>query len=342
MDKHKLSPRKQKILKAVVEEYIMTANPISSGVLQDKYLNDISSATIRNELSALEEMGYLIQPHISSGRIPSKNAYKIYAEEFVEKKSLTKKEIALIENTFLGSLDSVEDIVKKTAKVITDITNYTSVIVVKNVSDVLIKSIRLVDINEKSALVIIITDSGIIKDKIINFDYEIDANYISNASGILNDLFAGKKVNELKDAENNLNDELVEYRYLFKCVLNVILSFMASQESNVVLSGKNKLLNSPEQDINTAKDFLDAIDEDKNISDIISNADDKNMEFNVKIGKDENGGIDKCAIVTANYSFNKGKDIGYAGVIGPERMNYGKVMSVLDFIKKIVEDKGNK
>ena len=109
-----------------------------------------------------------------------------------------------------------------------------------------------------------------------------------------------------------------------------------NNDTNVVMNGKNKLLNSPEQDINTAKDFLEVIDEESNIHKIITPVD-NNVEFNVKIGKDENGGIEKCAIVTANYSLNKGKDTAVAGVIGPERMNYGKVMSVLEFIKNILE-----
>ena len=131
MSAEKLSERKQKILKAVVDEFIASATPISSGEIKAKYFNDISSATIRNELSALEEMGYLIQPHISSGRVPSKKAYALYVDKFIKKQALTRKEIAFIEASFDKRFGAIEDLVKNTAKVISDITNYTSVIVLK-------------------------------------------------------------------------------------------------------------------------------------------------------------------------------------------------------------------
>ena len=107
----KLSERKQKILKAVVDEYITTATPVSSGGIKDKHFDNISSATIRNELSALEDMGYLIQPHVSSGRIPSKKAYSLYVDRFLQKQALTSKEIDLIENSFKNRFGAIEDIV---------------------------------------------------------------------------------------------------------------------------------------------------------------------------------------------------------------------------------------
>ncbi len=158
MSNDNLSERKQKILKAVVDEYIVSANPISSGEIQSKHFSEISSATIRNELSALEEMGYLIQPHVSAGRIPSKKAYSLYVERFVEKSPLTEDEIAFIEQSFHSRFGKVEDIVRQTAKVISDMTNYTSVIILSNIENVLLKEIKLVGLDEPSVLVVIITD----------------------------------------------------------------------------------------------------------------------------------------------------------------------------------------
>ena len=176
----KLSERKQKILKAVVDEYITTATPVSSGGIKDKHFDNISSATIRNELSALEDMGYLIQPHVSSGRIPSKKAYSLYVDRFLQKQALTSKEIDLIENSFKNRFGAIEDIVRSTAKVISDITNYTSVIVLKNINKVLLKEIKLVDLDSHTVLVVIITDSGIIRDKVITLNEEISAEYIKD------------------------------------------------------------------------------------------------------------------------------------------------------------------
>ncbi|UKI51712.1 MAG: hypothetical protein L6V79_05850 [Clostridium sp.] len=130
--KKELSERKQKILQAVVDEYITTAEPVSSGEIKEKYLADISSATIRNELASLEEMGYLVQPHVSAGRVPLPQAYKLYVDKVMNGKSLSKKtKFLFIKDKFSERMDRVEDIIEKTAKVISDVTNYTSVVVVK-------------------------------------------------------------------------------------------------------------------------------------------------------------------------------------------------------------------
>ena len=326
-----LSERKQKILKAVVDEYIASATPISSGEIKAKHFDDISSATIRNELAALEEMGYLIQPHVSSGRIPSKKAYALYVDKFIQKQTLTHKEIALIESSFAKRFGAIEDLVKSTAKVISDITNYTSVIVLKNINSVVIKSVKLVDIDEHSVLVIIITDSGIIKDKVISLSTYIDSNYIKDANSLLNKIFAGRSVSEAKNSEKLISDELNDFKELFENIITILASYAETDESDVFMEGQSKFLNSTAEDIGVAKNFLEIIDTKEKIADMVE--DGAEMEFNVKIGKDEKGGIEKCAIVTAKYTY-RGKEIGSAGVIGPERMNYGKVLSVLDYIKK--------
>ena len=328
-----LSPRKQKILKAVVDEYIANASPISSGEIQSKYFSDISSATIRNELAALEEMGYLIQPHVSSGRIPSQKAYSLYVDKFIEKQSLTTREIAMIESSFDKRFGAIEDLVKNTAKVISDVTNYTSIIVLNNINSVTIKTIKLIDLDEYSALVIIITDSGIIRDKVITLSTPINAAYICDANALLNKIFSGKNVSEVKDSETWVQNELSEFKELLDNIIQILVSYTENDENSVFFEGQSKFLDSTDRDVNTAKNFLEIIDTKEKIADLIEGDDE--IEFNVKIGKDENGGIDKCAIVTAKYSYN-GKTIGSAGVIGPERMNYGKVMSVLEYIKNML------
>ncbi len=331
MSEDKLSERKQKILKAVVEEYIAGASPISSGEIKAKHFDNISSATIRNELSALEEMGYLIQPHISSGRIPSRKAYSLYVDKFIRKQALTKKEIALIETSFDRRFGAIEDLVKSTAKVISDITNYTSVIVLKNINEVVIKAVKLVGLDEHSALVVIITDSGIIRDNVISLSQAIDEAYINDANALINKIFSGKSVSEIKDKDNIVDTELADFRELFENIVSILASYAEKDEKNVYFEGQSKFLESPDQDLTSAKNFLEVIDTKERFADMVDSG--AELEFNVKIGKDEKGGIDKCAIVTAKYIY-QGKELGCAGVIGPERMNYGKVMSVLDYIKK--------
>ncbi len=329
-----LSNRKQKILKAVIDEYIVTASPISSGELKRKYFDELSSATLRNELNTLEQMGYLIQPHTSAGRIPSNKAYNLYVDKFIEKTTLTKKEMSLIQTSFSERFTEVEDIVRQTAKVISDVTNYTSVIVLKNINKVLLKEIKLVDLDSKTILVIIITDSGIIRDKVITVDNEVDTEYIIEANILLNKIFSGKTVSDIKKTEQLVNEEMKEFRELYDNIIAILESY-AHTNNNVFMEGKSKFLEHPDQDLDTTKDFLTVMDTQERLENIINENDD--IEFSVKIGKGEDGqGIERCAVVTAKYKLN-GKEIGHAGVIGPERMNYSKVVSVLGYIGKAVE-----
>lgn len=330
-----LSERKQKILKAVVDEYINSASPISSGEIKNKHFTDISSATIRNELSALEEMGYLIQPHTSAGRIPSKKAYSLYVDRFIEKQPLKKEEVAFIENSFKERFDEIEDIVRRTAKVISDVTNYTSVIVLKNINKVVLKEVKLIDLDSHTVLVVIITDSGIIRDKVISVSDSVDANYIKDANAMVNKIFSDKTVNEVKNPDKLIDDELNEFRELYESIISILDSYAEKGGDSVYMEGQSKFLEYPDHDLNATKDFLSVIDTKEKLAEIID--DNTDIEFSVKIGKDENGGIDKCAIVTAKYLLN-GKEIGHAGVIGPERMDYSKVMSVLNCVSGALKE----
>ncbi|MDD4316338.1 MAG: heat-inducible transcriptional repressor HrcA [Clostridia bacterium] len=337
----KLSDRKEKILKAVVDEYIKSATPVSSGEIKDKHFNNISSATIRSELSTLEDMGYLIKPHTSAGRIPSKDAYKLYIDRFMVKIPLKQKEMELIQNSFKERFEGVEEIVRRTAKVISDITNYTSVIVLSNINKVKIKEIKLVELDEHSALVIIITDSGIIRDKVIALSNPMSTVYVKDANALINKMFSGKTVAEIKSPDAIIKKELADFKELYDSIIAILESYGGTNDSNVFIEGTSKFLDYPEYDLDSAKKFLTVLDTKEKFAELIEQNQD--IEFSIRIGKDESCGLEKCAIVTARYKLN-GKEIGHAGVIGPERMDYSKVVSVLSYVGKTLEkiaDGGN-
>lgn len=330
----KLSPRKQKILQALVEEYISTGEPVSSGEIKAKYMTEISSATIRSELAALEEMGYLIQPHVASGRIPSSKGYKTYCETFVHNKPLTVKEKETINSYFEDKIVQMEDIVKKTAQIISDVTNYTSVIVINDISKVKIREIKLVDLGDDMALVIIITDSGVLRDKTITLPENMNEGYLATANNLINNIFKGKYVDEIVFTDDLVNSEMDNFRDLVEKLIEVIASY-SEIDKKVFMEGELKMLDYPEcNDIDSAKNFLSIVNQKENLLKLIENNDD--IEFSVKIGN-EQGGIDNSAIVTAKYKIN-GKEVGQVGVIGPERMDYNKVVSVLNYMSKAVDE----
>ena len=334
-NKEKLSLRKQKILQALVEEYISTGEPVSSGEIKTKYISDISSATIRSELAALEEMGYLNQPHVASGRIPTAKAYKMYCDTFVHKKPLTIKEKQTINSYFENKIVQMEDIVKQTAKIISDVTNYTSVIVLNDISKVKIREIKLVDIGFSQALVVVITDSGVLRDKTIALPEEMEDGYLNTANNLINNIFKGKSVDEISIPDELIDSEMDSFKELVDKLVDVLSSYMDDNDKKVYMEGELKILDYPEyNDIDQAKNFLSIVNHKDSLLKLVENNDD--IEFTVKIGN-EQGGIDNSAIVTAKYKIN-GKEVGQVGVIGPERMDYNKVVSVLNYMSKAVDE----
>ena len=163
-----LSERKKKILQIVVDDYIDTALPVSSKSISEKYMSNVSSATIRAELSALEELGYLTQLHTSSGRVPSAEAYKLYVSDLMTKEKLSTKELDYIKNIFLDKADNIENVFKSAVKVISELTNYTSLAVSSKEDDDRIKDIKFYIFKPESALVLIVTEYKLLKDNFIS------------------------------------------------------------------------------------------------------------------------------------------------------------------------------
>ena len=189
----RLTERKKKVLQALIDRYITSVEPISSGDIQKKYLPDVSPATIRSELSHLEEMGYLIKPHISAGRVPSSKAYRYYVENFISDEDI---DLEQLRKNISQNYDSVVEIVRNGAKIVSDVTNYTSMLMIANSDTLTIKDIKLLDMYDGSALVLIITDSGVIKDKEIKLP-KIEDNYVEVANGLLAKSFAGKTLSQI-------------------------------------------------------------------------------------------------------------------------------------------------
>ncbi|MDR1939271.1 MAG: heat-inducible transcriptional repressor HrcA [Clostridiales bacterium] len=326
-----LSKRKKEILKAVIDDFIVTATPVSSQDIKDNHMPDVSSATIRSELVALEEMGYLSQPHVSAGRVPSNIAYKLYANELMQNKPLTKKDLSLIREQFEDKILDIGDVIKKAAKIISDITNYTSVVLLKD-DDIVIRNVKIVGLIENTALVIIITNKQVLKDSFVTLPKGFDQGYIDTANDLLNDMFTGRNVNELGDIDFLIENEIIGFRAIFDGVLEIIKNNIKPE--NIVTDGEYKILDYPDGDRDSAKRFISTIKQRDGLNDLIKENDD--IEFSVKIGKDEAGDFDNCAVVSAKYTLG-GKEVGRAGVIGPVRMDYGRVYSVLNYVCKMLD-----
>jgi len=332
----KLSDRKKKILQLVVDDYISTAQPVSSKSITEKYMPDISSATVRSELSALEEMGYLTQLHTSSGRVPSAEAYKLYVTELMDKAKLTQKEIRMIRETFSSQADNLEEVVKNAVKVISDLTDYTSIALCSHCDKDTIVNIKIFRYKKDTALLLIVTEQTLIRDRFISIPESMTDEQIENANNLLNRIFVGKQFEEVVSVSRELEEEFLSYREIFESVIDAIEHYI-TDEDDVILEGQDKILNNPEyEDIEKVRNFLSVVASKDKLAGILSDGG-EDVEISIKIGKEAGKDVpDDCSVVTATYSAG-GVKMGTYGVIGPRRMDYQRVISVLESVGSILE-----
>ncbi|MCM1394471.1 MAG: heat-inducible transcriptional repressor HrcA, partial [[Eubacterium] siraeum] len=294
-----LSERKKRILHALVDLYISTGQPVSSSDIQSQYLPEVSSATVRSELSALEALGYIEQPHTSAGRIPLKDAYRFYVESIdaESENMLTDKETELIRSRFRNKIGQVENISKEAAKVISDMTNYTSFFIEKSFINVEIEEVKLVPLKGDKALVLIVTNKGVIANKAIDVKGDTKSEYLESATTLLNKVFVGRRVEDMDlFSLDEVDVEIQGYNDVFDEVLGILRIYLNEHsDDNVFVEGALKMLDYPEyNNIEDAKNFLSVISDKSSMSELLSD-DDSSIEFSVRIGK-EDSGVDKCAI----------------------------------------------
>lgn len=332
-----LSDRKKKILQYVVDDYIETAVPVSSKSLTERHLKNISSATVRNELSALEELGYLTQLHTSSGRIPSAEAYKLYVSDLMIKDKLSDKELDYIKQIFLEKADNLEEVIRNTTKVISELTQYTSVGLPSKDGGERIESIKFFRFKKDTALVLIVTEFRLLKDNFITVPETMTDEQLSEAEKVLGNMMAGKSFEEICNLSPELDDGFLGFKNIFVNVIEALKVYMSAKDEDVIMEGEDKILEHPEYaDINKIKNFLSVVTSKDKVMNLLS-GDGRDIKINVKIGTDGYDGIpEECSLVTATYTAN-GTKLGTYGVIGPVRMDYQKVVAVLENVGKILE-----
>ena len=334
----KMSDRKKKILQIVVDEYINTAVPVSSKSITEKHLTDVSSATVRNELASLEELGYLTQFHTSGGRVPSPQAYRFYIEELMEKGNLSQSDLDYIENAFASKSHDVEHLIKSVSSVISELTDYTSVAIGPHTDEERIRSMTLLPCGDGRALLIIVTGTRILRDSFIDLPESMSDEDVKNASNVIAKLFEGKALSEVGSVSEEALAEFGQYRQVMREVIDALKEYTRPRDTDVILTGADKIFNHPEyDDIGNVKNFLSVISSKDKLAEIIGDENDE-IQINVKIGSCEDKDVpEDCSVVTATYSAG-GRSLGTYGVIGPMRMDYTKVIAVLENVGKALEE----
>ena len=332
-----LDKRKRQILQAVVDEYINTAEPVSSATLVKKYGLDYSSATVRNELAELENIGYLDKPHTSAGRIPSEKGYRFYVDELLNDQDISLEEIKYIQSKLSTKVDEIEDLTKITTSTLSEITHYTTVAIGPKTDMEIISEIKFVLLGSRMLMVVIVTDSGLVKETIIKYDDDITENQVEILNNLFNSKLKGKPLNKIdKPMEEYILSEITYSIDVIKRVIEQI-NKVIEQENSILLEGAKKAFDLPEfKSLELAKNFVNVLDEKDVMIDILNSGVAK--DINVYIGEENsNEQLKDFSVVTFKHSVGN-KDFGTIGIIGPKRMDYSKVISVMKYISKKLND----
>ncbi|NLM05275.1 MAG: heat-inducible transcription repressor HrcA [Clostridiales bacterium] len=334
-----LNERKIKVLQAIIQDYIETAEPVGSRTLSKKHNLGVSPATIRNEMSDLEELGYLVQPYTSAGRIPSDKGYRIYVDNFMEIKMIAYLQRKNIKKKLLEQFGEVEQLLQHSAKIISQLTNYTSAVLTPQIKNDKIKRIQLVPIDKYNLIAVMITDTGNIKSPLVNVPDGVEYDEAEKLSNLLNDKLQDKSI---KDVEINILDnlelELYELNNIIETVVPKIFNFLEGLDDvELFLSGTTNIFNFPEyNDIIKAKTFLTMLEEKEIMTDLISST--KNDGISISIGSENlHQEAKDCSLVTATYKIDD-NIIGKLSVIGPTRMDYSNVVSVVKQVSQYINE----
>lgn len=333
-----LDQRKKKVLQAIVEEYVNTAEPVSSSLLTKKEDLNYSSATIRNEMADLEKSGYLEKTHTSSGRVPSEKGYRYYVDELLRDDNISLEEIKYISDKLETKVNEIEELTKLTTTTISEITHYTTVAIGPSVDEQLIQEMKFVMLGTKMLMAIILTNTGMVKETIIKFDEEITEKQVETINYMFN-----KKLKDqpLEIIDLPLEEYLInEMKYSVKVIKPIIeqIKKAIQQEKQIYLEGANKAFDLPEfNSLEVAKNFINIIDEKELMADMLNSGFAK--DINVYIGdENEKEELKDFSIITFKHKVGN-KDLGTIGIIGPKRMDYSKVISVMKYISKKLNEK---
>lgn len=330
-----LSNRQLIILKAIVEEYVATAEPVGSKYLVSKFGLNFSSATIRNDMAILEELGLLQKTHTSSGRIPSEEGYRVYVSEMLK----DREDLSNVENENFPLIDQILDrsasrerAIRESMALVTDLTNYASIVMGPSGYNARIKKLQFISLSGRYAVILMVTDKGNVESKKILIPESIDVTEMEKVVNLLNEILYNCPISRIEDAiresfkDNDIRDVL---KYYDELVAVFVKTFTSMAKEEFYLNGQSKILSQPEfQNINKVQDLFDAIEKHELMKAVSVN----NQGITVRIGQDNKiTAMKDCSVITIPYDAGDG-EYGAIALFGPTRMEYQKVIPLLQYI----------
>ncbi len=328
-----MNERQKLLLKEIVESYIKDAHPVGSKALVQKL--KCSSATIRNEMSVLEDLGYLEKTHTSSGRIPSKKGYKYYVDNIMKPKELNGEEMLKLETIFSNTNLVISDAIKECMEIISEITNYTSIVLGKDSEYNTLKQLNIIPIDEKKLVVLLVVSNGHVENKQVIVPDDVDVREIVKVSEIINKHLIGTPIKEVSskmefEIKPRIQTLIKEYESVYAMFQNVFNDF-AEKNSSVFYGGRTNMLKQPEFDeVDKVKNIMEKLEDYEIVKKIESNED----GVNIYIGEENEFDKDVTVVKT---SYKAHGEEGTIAIIGPTRMEYDKVVTLLEFLKSQIE-----
>ncbi len=328
-----LTERKLKILQAIVGDFIYSAEPVGSRTISRKYDMGVSAATIRNEMSDLEDMGFLTHPHTSAGRIPSDKAYRLYVNSLMKKYELPDEEKLAIEKEISANMTELDKTIKHASNLLSRLTNLTSFAMTPNQDENTLKYVNILPVDERTVVLMIVAESGKVTNTAVRLKSQYDPKTLELLSKVLTHNYRGRSLSSILtlDIIKDLESDIVS---MGKVAENIIPSFISTLENmldvDLYIDGLENIFSIPEyNDINKAKVFMNMVSRKQELTKLLMN---RESGVIVTIGNENDDDIMKdCSLITATYCVD-GHCVGKLGVVGPTRMKYDEVTSVVEFL----------
>lgn len=330
--------RKLKILRVVIDDFIRTAQPVGSRTLAKKYSLGVSSATIRNEMADLEDLGLLFQPHTSAGRIPSEEGYRLYVDSLMQASVLDIKQKDLIRKLLLHKVIEVEDVIEQASKIMSEMTGLVSMISLPQFKKSKLSNMKLIKVTDSKVLLILVSNSGIVKSLTLAIS-DINQRVLDMISDTLLSKLLGLPIENITPkAINNIKKDLVEYSDIIEYLVPLLRDTLRDiEEVDVHVNGVNNIFGFAEyKDLNKVKELFGRITNKEFQAEVIRTRP-RDLEVSIGIGKNNKlEGFSECSLVSSGYSFN-GKPAGVICFIGPTRMDYSLAVSVTNYIQETLD-----
>lgn len=335
-----LTERQRKILQAIVEDYVATAEPVGSRTIARKYGLGVSPATIRNDMADLEEIGLLEQPYTSAGRIPSDQGYRYYVDQLMEKGTLSRSEQGYVLQR-LHQRARVAEIAEGVTRVLAEVTHLTSLFLGPIWGGSVLQQVRLLPLSEDQALLVIFTSMGAIEHALIDLVPPVSTSELDKVSAIINNKLSGRTLDDVNRVTwQEIGSELARHRQLANTILEAVDEVLKSDVGRrVYLGGTLNIIEQPEfRDGERLRSMLSVLEREDLLYEVLTANIDENIGGNIEVtigSENRHASMQECSLVTATYRV-EGKVIGTIGILGPTRMQYARAVRAVEYVSGIL------